>query len=129
LLLLQALFRLWTVGEMRIREGISCSVMMWWAGLMGFVTQSPFVSKNIAGSNAMECRDLDDYFCGGLCQSEAVIPMDVARHLLRCEVCRALYHRLRSGCRGVEVKAELQSRILWKIRTSLTQETAKGHRE
>jgi len=77
----------------------------------------------------MECRDVDDYFCGGLCQSEPVIPMDVARHLLQCEVCRTLYHRLRSACHRVEVPAELQSRILWMIRTSLTQEAAKVQRE
>jgi len=90
---------------------------------MGFVTQTHLASKNNAGSNGMECRDVDDYFCDGLCQSEAVIPMDVARHLLRCEVCRALYHRLRSA-RRVQVPAELQSRILWMIRTSLSIDSA-----
>jgi hypothetical protein len=96
---------------------------------MGFVTRTHFAPKNITGSNGMECRDVDDYLCGGLCQSGAVIPMDVARHLLQCEACHALYHRLRSVCQRVDVPARLQNRILWMIRMSLMQEAAKGQRE
>lgn len=77
----------------------------------------------------MECRDVDDYFCGGLCQAKAVIPMDVARQLLQCEACHALYQRLRPACRRVEVPAELQSRILELIQTSLRREATRGHRK
>jgi hypothetical protein len=94
-----------------------------------FVTQTYFASKCIAGSNGMECRDVDDYFCDGLCQSGAVIPMDVARHLIQCEACHALYQRLRPACRRVRVPPELQSRILGLIQTSLRLDTAHGRRK
>jgi hypothetical protein len=95
---------------------------------VAFVTPLQLASKNKAGTNAMECRDVDDYFWS-LCRSEAVIPIDVASHLLQCEACHLLYQRLRPACGRVEVPEELKSRILTLIRTSLRQEAMWGHRK
>ena len=84
--------------------------------------QTPFGSE-VPSRDTVQCRDIDEYFLAHSL-GEDIVPIDAARHLLNCEVCRALYRRLRSACHTPEVPERLRNRVLSMIRSSLMDQSA-----
>jgi hypothetical protein len=66
----------------------------------------------------MRCQEVDDVFLDPSRHAGAVIPIDVARHFLRCEACHALYRGLRDAVRATPVPISLRLRILSMVRKS-----------
>jgi hypothetical protein len=84
---------------------------------MRSVTGLQFASKyRMWGS--VRCREVDDVFLDPYRQAGTVIPVDVARHFLRCKACRALYRGLRNAVQATPVPVSLRLRILLTVRKS-----------
>lgn len=67
---------------------------------------------------SMRCQEVDDVLLDLHRNAESVIPIDVARHISRCDACRAFYRGLRGAVYATPVPASLSFRILSAIRNS-----------